>query len=343
MSVDSNETFDPIWQSVAPTPNDSAREFATADRHATHLVTNPASLTKALNTTRSAPATSDGLPTVPSCPPPLAWSGVLCEFHETSELVEVSSGKSKVTARVWGRGRPLYILNGICGNADLFCLFAWLIREDFRCVIIDYPEDAANIDAYVDAVFAVSDQLGDQDFDLFATSFGAAIGIKAALRHPDRIRHLVLQGSVGDFRLSLFEWLAAHVLRLFPMQLCRLPLRRGIHAAAHRLWYPPLDETRWAFHVDNSGQTNASQVARRALWLNGIKHNYAELQMPVLLVSGEGESTRCVEAATKMAREIANAQHEQLSNSGHVPFITHPHRLANLVRPFLLAATREPT
>ena len=338
MSLDSEETLDPIWQTADARPSDSPRDLATADRRAPHLVTNPASLTKALNTIGSAPVSSDGSPTAPSCPPPLAWSGVLREFHETSELVEVPFGKSKVTARVWGRGRPVYILNGVSGTADLFCLFGWLIRDEFRSVIIDYPEDASNIDAYVDAIFAVADQLGDQKFDLFATSFGTAIGIEAGLRHSDRIKHLVLQGPLGNFKLSLFEWLAAKTLRWLPARLCRLPFRRRIHAATHRLWYPPLDETRWEFHVDNSGQTKASQVARRALWLHGTKHNYAELRMPLLLVSGEGESPRYVEAATRMASAIVNAQHEHLSNSGHVPFITHPHRLANLVRPFLLDA-----
>jgi pimeloyl-ACP methyl ester carboxylesterase len=297
------------------------------------LSTDPASITKALNS--PTPVSGDDNSEQPSCPPPLAWADVLHEFRETSEVIEVSVQQTTATARVWGTGQPLYFLNGICGDSELFCLLGYLIKEDFRCVIIDYPDLAPNIDAYIDVLFAVADQLGDPAFDLFATSFGSAIGIEAALRQSDRIKRLVLQGPLGDFKLSLFEWLAAIALRWLPCRLSRLPLRRRIHAATHRLWFPPLDETRWSFYADNSGRSKVSQVARRALWLNRTRSKFEELSMPLLLVSCEGESPRYVRAATEMASKIPGAQHEQLSNAGHVPYITHPHRLANLLRPFL--------
>jgi pimeloyl-ACP methyl ester carboxylesterase len=297
------------------------------------LSTDPASISKALHS--PTPVTrGDDSELRPSCPPPLAWVDILHEFRQSSELVEAPLGNSKVTARVWGTGQPLYILPGICGNSEIFCLLGWLMRDDFRCVIIDYADDAATIESYADAMFAIADKLGDQEFDLFGTSFGSAIGILSALEKPARIKHLALQGPLGEFKLSFFEWLAAKVFRFLPGRLSRLPLRRRIHAATHRLWYPPVDESRWSFHADNSGLSRISQVARRALWLSRNQQLFAEITTPVLLISGEGEAPRYVEAAVKMEAEITGAKHEHLSNAGHVPFITHPHRLANLLRPF---------
>lgn len=309
------------------------------DIHLSPLSTDPASITKTLQTAAPALTNAERAELPPSCPPPLAWVDVLHEFRQSAEIVTLKNavdGGSGISARVWGTGPPLYVLNGICGDSDLFCLLGWLIRDDFRCVIIDYPDDASSIDSYASGLFALADQLGDDRFDLLATSFGSAVGVQAALERPDRIKHLVLQGPLGDFKLSSAEWLAAQLLRWAPVRLQHLPLRRRIHAATHRLWFPPLDETRWQFHADNSGQTKAAEIARRALWLNRTKLDFGALQMPVLLISGEGESPRYVAAAEQLAERIPDARHEQLSNSGHVPFITHPHRLANLMKPFLL-------
>jgi pimeloyl-ACP methyl ester carboxylesterase len=316
--------------------NEDATNTQSHEPQLSSLSTDPASITKSLQTSAPALTNADRAELRPACPPPLAWVDVLHEFREASKTVDVDFNGFKISARVWGSGQPLYFLNGICGDSDVFCLLGWLIQNDFRCVMVDFPDTKMPIESYSQGLFAVADQLGDDTFDLFAASFGTAVAIEAALLHPERCDHVVLQGPLGDFKLSFFEWAASQMLRWLPFKLKHLPLRRKLHKATHRLWYPPLDETRWEFHLDNSGQTKASQVARRALWLNRTSLEFKRVELPVLLISGEGEAPRYVDAARQMAREMPAAQHEQLSNSGHVPYITHPHRVANLLKPFLI-------
>jgi pimeloyl-ACP methyl ester carboxylesterase len=59
------------------------------------------------------------------------------------------------------------------------------------------------------------------------------------------------------------------------------------------------------------------------------------IETPTLVISSEGEAVRHRASAAVLAEKLPNARAEEISNTGHVPFVTHPHRLAKLVRQFL--------
>ncbi|MEO1996129.1 MAG: hypothetical protein ABGZ17_12725, partial [Planctomycetaceae bacterium] len=73
------------------------------------------------------------------CPTPLAWRDVLDGFRRDSTSWSVALESGLVRGRTIGRGPPLYLLNGFSGTLELYALTAWLLREQFRCVLLDYP------------------------------------------------------------------------------------------------------------------------------------------------------------------------------------------------------------
>ena len=87
---------------------------------------------RATHVTEQPPPSSEG------CPTPLGWAEVLQSFRAESTAWSVDVEGGFLRGRTLGRGRPLYFLNGISGNCELFCLLAWLLRDDFRCVLFDY-------------------------------------------------------------------------------------------------------------------------------------------------------------------------------------------------------------
>jgi len=273
-----------------------------------------------------------------SCPPPLAWSDVLREFQCGSSVWETESGRLRIQGRVWGTGRPLYFLNGISGSFDLHCLTGWLLKDDFRCVFLNWPDAARDLRQLVEAVQTSADHLQDRQFDLFASSFGTIVALELMRTIPERLQHLVLQGPLTGLRLSLAERLAAGLMSFVPGTMNRLPLRRRIAEANHQRWFPPFDATRWEFLLSESGRTPISAVARRARML----HRYREpgelksASIPTLIITSEGESIRHHHAAAALRAIIPGTQLESLSNSGHVPEVTHPHRMVKLMKPFLL-------
>lgn len=288
------------------------------------------------------PAPTDG----GGCPPPLDWKQVVQEFIDQGDAWYLDRpGGYRLQGRTWGQGRPLYFLNGINGTHELFALLVYLLRNDYRCVLFDYPgtrgpareSRGLTLDRLTDDLFAIADQIGDGQFDIFATSFGTLVSLGAMLRQPQRIRKAILQGGFAARKLSLAERAMIRVWSHLPGRFKHVPLRRMVQTANHRRWFPPIDLTRWEFLMENSGITPAASVARRAAVIrdNSLVERLSEITTPTLLIRCEGEGIVPEECHAVMTKGLPHAKSEFMLTSGHLPYLTHPHRIAKLVRAFL--------
>jgi len=283
-------------------------------------------------TATSADATSSG------CPPPLAWQDVLTEFRQQSQRFEFTDNAGRsLCGYSLGEGPPLYILNGLSATPEIHCLMVWLLREEFRCVIVEYPEDATSLCELADALLVTADRLGDLKFDLFATSFGSAVAMQILMRNGGRVRHAVLQGPVNGIQLSWLERGLTWAAQFLPGRMKHVPLFRTALQNNHRLWFPPVDPTRWHFLALDIGSRRIQTVARRWRMLHAVDwtDRLSAIETPVFVISSEGEAARHRTAANLFADRIEGSRSEQIPNSGHVPYVTHPHRLAGLIGPFL--------
>jgi pimeloyl-ACP methyl ester carboxylesterase len=277
------------------------------------------------------PATGEG------CPTPLAWKQVQNEFLSQSDEFSFSEAGLTISGRVLGEGPPLYFLNGISATPTLFCLAVWLLRDEFRCVILGYPPEAQTLTQLAQSLDLAATRFGDEQFDLYATSFGTSVALHAMQSFPQRIQHAVLQGPLISMKFSMAERLALATLGWLPGQIDCLPLRQTVLQNNHARWFPPFDITRLKFLLAETGNVPTRDVARRITMLRGLDltNQISSLETPTLVVSSEGEAARHRESAAVLAEKLPNARAEEISNTGHVPFVTHPHRLAKLVRQFL--------
>lgn len=286
----------------------------------------------------TAPSADEALPeTGEGCPTPLAWKQVQNEFLSQSDEFSFSEAGLTVSGRVLGEGPPLYFLNGISATSTLFCLTVWLLRDEFRCVILDYPAEAQTLEQLAQSLDLAATQFGDEQFDLYATSFGTAVALHAMQSFPQRIQHAVLQGPLISMKFSLAERLALAALGWLPGQIDRLPLRQTVLQNNHARWFPPFDITRWKFLMAETGNVPTRDVAQRTKMLRGLdlSDQVSAIETPTLVISSEGEAARHRESAAVLAEKLPTSRAEEISNTGHVPFVTHPHRLAKLVRQFL--------
>ena len=106
------------------------------------------------------------------CPTPLAWTDIRQSFLTEAERFAVERPGGSICGRAWGQGSPVYFLNGLCGDCELFCLLAWLLREDFRCVLFDDGAIDGTADETANAISAVADFFQHDRFSLFAASVG---------------------------------------------------------------------------------------------------------------------------------------------------------------------------
>lgn len=287
-----------------------------------------------------------------ACPEPLAWQQVLTRYRQESRGWELERPGYTLRGRTFGTGRPLYFLCGIGGSQELFALSVWLLREQFCCVLFDYPGTTtaaenvprASVGNLAADLLAVADEHGDATFDLYATSFGTLVGLTAMLERPQRIERAILQGGFAHRRLSPFERLAIQVARRTPGAMRNLPGYKTIRWHNHRRWFPPFDETRWQFLVEDTGAIPIRSVANRAAMLHNLdlRPSLGEIEQRVLLLRSEGEGLVAESCHRELESGLPTARTEFLHTSGHLPYLTHPHRLVKLVREFLLPETDQP-
>ena len=274
------------------------------------------------------------------CPTPLSVVDVLEQFRQQAEPWTLERAGATVRGRILGEGPPLIFLNGIGGTHELFALQVWLLREEYRCIVFDYPEPARNRNTagdLADDLFAVAEHHRCKQFFLYATSFGSLVGLAALLRRPDRIPRPILQGAFARRRLSLAERALVRMGRHLPGTVDRLPLREKIEAANHRPWFPPFDTVRWKFFLEDTGQVPIRALAQRGAFVRDtdFRDQIAAISQPVLLIRSEGEGLVSRRSIDELAAGLPNVREEWLHGSGHLPYLTHPHRLAKLIRGFL--------
>jgi pimeloyl-ACP methyl ester carboxylesterase len=116
----------------------------------------------------------------------------------------------------------------------------------------------------------------------------------------------------------------------------RLPLWQAIQQQNHRRWFPPFDAGRWDFYLDRAGRTPIRTLAERGAMLLDwdVRNRLREIDTPVLLIRGEGVGRVSAGDHDELAAGLSCARTEWLDSAGHLPFLTHPHRLGKLMREF---------
>lgn len=279
------------------------------------------------------------------CPTPLSWQDVVETFRSESEPWEHDGGRLK--GAIWGDGPPLYFLNGFTGNHELFALSAFVLRDHFRCVLFDYAgserdrvaEHPTSIQSIADDVLSIADTLHDDRFCVYAAPFGTPAAMQLMLQAPERVERAVLQTPFAVARqFSMAERLLIRLGRKLKFRVGRIPAFRRLQAVNHASWFPPYDFTRFQFFTENTGHSPVATLAHRAALLRDVDlaDRLSDISTPTLLLRTEGEGPQATALADDVERSIPNTITEWLHTTGHAVFLTHPHRLAKLVRPFCL-------
>jgi pimeloyl-ACP methyl ester carboxylesterase len=270
------------------------------------------------------------------CPTPLEWHEVLRAFVEEPEHWSFEHKGIGVRGRTWGSGTPLYFLNGVCGTHELFALLVHLLREDHRCVLFDYPESRDGRPASLaEWIPRIAEQHRDERVLLFAPGFGSLVGFEAAARFPEYVSALVCPAASAGTRLAPGERLLGHLGRCIPGRFRRVPGKWHLQQRSHRVWFPPYDASRFEFYVQNTGENRTRAVASRFLAGATFRPDRLEsIQQPVLLVRSEGDGPVQQAAMEELAARLPHVSIEWLHTTGLLSYLTHPHRVAKLIRTF---------
>jgi len=109
------------------------------------------------------------------------------------------------------------------------------------------------------------------------------------------------------------------------------------HFRLHRASFAALSPEVWTRYLDTTGALPARALGRYARLLHRVdlRDQLPGVRQPVLLVCGDQDSFVRPEDAEALLRAMPGAGLMVLQGCGHVPALTHPELLAEVVRFFL--------
>ena len=236
---------------------------------------------------------------------------------------------------------PLYLLGGAMADSELMSLLAWLLQDEYRCVMVDYPSLAdlsasrrLSVADLSQALRDVADQHDDERIHIYGSSLGAAVALQAAHGTPERIGRMILHAASAHLELSIGERMAIAMGRWFTRPIGCWPGAAAVFRWNHARWFPPFDATRWGFLEMKLTATPTSLIARRVQTHASfdLREKLALVTPRTVLLTTEGDGATLQRYQKPLAEGLPHCDVHEMDATGHFPHLTHPHRLAKLVR-----------
>ncbi len=253
-----------------------------------------------------------------------------------------------------GHGPDLVFLHGWGMNGDVWESVISSLAENYRVTVVDLPGFGRSVDASVDLrVDKAGDysleNLAEQVFEvtppgatLVGWSMGGLVATQLVLDNPGVINGLVLVSSAPKFVRdeSWPDGLEAEVLDSFAGDLredYRNTVKRFI--AIQAMGSDNLREEQRILRdrVFRHGepQISALEGGLKILHDTDLRSQMAEINIPILLLTGEHDSLFRRSAAERTKSLINNSKLVVIKGAGHAPFLSHEQEFLKELNSFL--------
>lgn len=240
-----------------------------------------------------------------------------------------------------GDGPPVVFCHGFLMDHTMFDPQVEELAPDYRCVRLDErgfggtpaPAQFTYWDLADDCV-GLMDHLGIHEATLVGMSQGGFLSLRAALRHPDRVRALVLvdtMAGVDDeetrqgYREMFRTWMTQGPVDELVQEVAGLIL--GDDPELRRTWI-----ARWKEKDPEELRWPAEALLER----DDVSDRLGEIRCPALVVHGTDD----VAIPLEVARETAGALPDcrgvvEVPGAAHAPNLSHPEIVNPRLRAFL--------
>ncbi len=275
------------------------------------------------------------------CPTPLNWVDVVTAIESECQPISVQLESGEMLATVYGSGPPLYFLGGATGSARLFDLTAYLLREEYTCVMVAAAtwtaQPRALLEQTAEAICRLANSLGHAQFDLYAAGFGCHVALTLLKHHAERVGHVLLQGPVLRQPTLARERFLHRLGQRLTRPMSTLPGWLRVQEQNHSGYFPPFDPTRYQFLLDELGATPVGQVSHRLIAASQADWSEVvpEIKSPVMVIRCEGEGLALAKLSEEFTLCLPDCPWESMHSAGHYPYLTHPNRLVKTIKQFL--------
>lgn len=258
-----------------------------------------------------------------------------------SRIIEVQGLRLHVS--VQGEGPPLLLINGLGGLIRSFDPLRAHLR-DYCTITLDVPgigqsqkpESPLRLPKHAAIIAELLDMLGIKRVDVFGVSWGGALAQEFALRHPQRVRCLILAAtSAGPVLLMQPAGVLAFIgpgrktsesVGAAQVGPGRNSLRGLLRAGSVRRMLSLSTGSYYHQLVSVLGWTSLTRLWR--------------LRMPTLILVGEQDPVTCPYNARILHRAIRGSVLHVLPGEGHFFIVTSPGETADSIRAFLTKSPR---
>lgn len=235
--------------------------------------------------------------------------------------------------------RPVVLVPGLDGTALLFYRQIPLLSRRFPVETFPLPDDGSSTMASLvselkETVDRVARDRGEERVILCGESFGGALSLSFALRHPENLAGLVILNSFPYIRQRVRIRLGPVLLKLMPWGAMPL-VRRFTEKRLHSSHTDPEDIEE--FHLRARSIGRRGYIRRlEILGEYDIRDELHRIDVPTLfLAADEDRLVPAVEEARFMAARMPRASVRILEGYGHVCMIHHGFDLLEYVEPWL--------
>ncbi|MEV0297775.1 alpha/beta hydrolase [Nocardia sp. NPDC050710] len=240
---------------------------------------------------------------------------------------------------VTGSGPGIVLAHGATGSIEHnFGAIIPALALAHTVVASDYPDDDTQLtlDGLADALVAAAVAADVPTFTILGFSLGAAVAVRAAVRHPDRVRALVLAAGFAEAdnraRLIAQIWqdsLDRHDYDTF----ARISLLAGFGAEfVNNLPAGTIDESRGqiAANIPGGALQQASLVENA-----DITADLVHVEVPTLIVNATRDLLIDPANSRELAAGIRGAEYAEIE-AGHVLMLEQPEQWWATVDDFLI-------
>jgi len=250
----------------------------------------------------------------------------------------------KYTAELYqtGAGEPIVMIPGLAGGFELLSpmagalacrnrIHAYQLRGENDCFILRHPFD---LDDLVEDFAELLDALKLERPIVMGLSFGGIIALKFAIRYPQRLDRLIVQGVGARYEGGLMQQIAGTVLSRFP-----LPADNPFVNQFFNLLFgcKQKRDSLFEFVTQQIWQTDQSVMAHRFRLVEelNLENQLGRIKAPTLVLTGDRDVLVSQRSLQPLCDEIPNVQMVRLPNCGHLAFVTRPDLIAKKVEEFL--------
>lgn len=232
-----------------------------------------------------------------------------------------------------GEGDALILLHGLFGALTNFESLITYFRQTHKVVVPMLPMFEldllhTSVGGFAKYIHKFIEKKGYTDYHLLGNSLGGHIALVHVLKHPEKVKSLILTGSSGLYESGMGD--------SYP--------RRGdyeyIRKKTELTFYNPATATTELIDEVYKMCNNRLQLVRiLALAKSAIRNNLGEelgqIKQPTLLVWGNQDAVTPPFVAQEFQRLIPNSELHFIDKCGHAPMMEQPEEFNRVLEEFL--------